>query len=654
MEGLARVSTSVLLLSLACAATARAEPTEKRVPIVLEVLGTRPHPHESSHRDALTTSVVHREKLGAPGLTAAEVLRVESGVEVVQYGGFGSPATASIRGATAAQTPIYLGGIRLNDEVAGAADLSTIPLWLVERVEIYRGNAPLGLDQFGIGGAIAFEPLRPRSGQAGAGVFAGSFGTAGGYAWAAQSSERRRTLVGAALTHARNDYTFDDNRGTLFVPGDDRESRQQNADLSLLDAWTLSTFDLPGGARVEVLGNVIEREQGVPRLALLPSEKSRARYERVLFGVRARTPFGPGGKHRLELATSLVAGRSVYEDPAYELVLLVPRMKITGRRAAQHALAEFELSPQLVLTTTLDASVDQLLREEGDRSELGSTARSGRAAVGLSWEPWPGLFLLPVLGLACRSAVERGALCEEREPVGRVAVAHRSQSLSVFAGFGRYVRFPSLGEVHGGGVLLRGNPHLVAEDGLTGDLGARFRHAFGTLDFWGDLAAYTRRVDRLIGYVRSSQGYLVPMNVRSARVSGVEAAAGAELAKRVGVDLALTFVEPEDVTRNRRGTNAILPFHSRFKAAVGVSARLDASRARLSALHLSSRYADPAGLIVIPGQTSFDLELEQGFADDTIQARVRVANLFDAPRFDVVGYPHPGQSVFLAMEVLLK
>ena len=63
---------------------------------------------------------------------------------------------------TAAETPVYLAGVRINDDVAGAADLSTLPLWLIDRVEIYRGNAPLEADRFGIGGAIFFEPLRPR------------------------------------------------------------------------------------------------------------------------------------------------------------------------------------------------------------------------------------------------------------------------------------------------------------------------------------------------------------------------------------------------------------------------------------------------------------------------------------------------------------
>lgn len=663
MKSLTRVATFAVFLAVWCRTVlASAETPQGRspidpkqaTPIELEVRGTRPHPHATPNPDALSTTVIPRERLRAPGLSAADALRRESGVEVIQYGGFGSPATAAIRGCTAAQTPVYLGGIRLNDEVAGATDLSTVPLWLIERIEVYRGNAPVALDQFGIGGAIAFEPIKPQKTQASVGAIAGSLGTAGGYALSAQRTAHRTTLVGAALLHTQNDYSFDDNRGTLFVPQDDRQSRQKNADLSLLDAWALNRFSLPGGAQVDVLSNVVQREQGVPRLALVPSEKSRARYQRLLLGVRASTPFGSEGEHQLELATSFLSGRSVYEDPAYELVLLVPHLEVSGRRAAQRASARVQVSPWVAWTSTLDLSVDQLLREDGQRSTLRAQAHTGRVATSFSIQPIPELFFLPVVGVTCRSAIEHGEICDQYEPVGRIAVAYRARSLQVFSGVGRYVRFPTLSELHGGGVLVRGNPHLDSETGLSVDLGARFRDSVGSLDLWADLAAYSRRADRLIGYVRSSQGYLVPMNVQAARVGGLEASGGAELRKRVGLDLALSVADPQDVTEGRRAENSILPFHSRFKAAFGGSLRIDGFRARVSLLHSSGRYADPAGLIVIPGQTSFDLELEQSFLSDALQARVRVANLLDAPRFDVVGYPQPGRTAFVALEARLR
>ncbi len=176
---------------------------------------------------------------------------------------------------------------------------------------------------------------------------------------------------------------------------------------------------------------------------------------------------------------------------------------------------------------------------------------------------------------------------------------------------------------------------------------------------WGDVAAYARRADRLVSYVRAAQGYLVPVNVRSARVLGLETAAGADYDSHVDADLSLTFSDPRDVTEDRRLRNDILPFRSRFLASAGlgvttsphVPGSFDRSRARLIFVHQSSRYGDPAGLIVIPAQSTFDLELTQGFFAERALLRARAADLFDAARFDVVGYPLPGRSFFVSLEI---
>ncbi len=657
-----RLLTALLALAFLCCPARVARAEDSAQPTELVVHGAPLHPHELPREDALAGSVVRRERLEQPGVEAADVLRRESGVEVVQYGGFGAAATASIRGATAAQTPVYLGGIRLNDEVAGAADLSQIPLWLIDRIEIYRGNAPLYADELGIGGAIAFEPRRPRASAAGAGISGGSFGSSGGYAWVAAASPERATLVGVELARAENDYEFDDNRGTLFVAGDDRPGVQRNADVALIDAWALSRFELGGGARIEVLANAVAREQGIPQLALLPSQRARARYQRLLLGARARTPFGSEGQHELELATSYVGAESVYDDPELEVNLLVPHVEITGRRAAQRALSRFELTPSLKLTTVLDVSLDQLLREDGDNRSLRADAHSGRAAAGVSFEPFSGWFLLPLLGLACRSSGERSGGCERGEPVGRMSLAKRERFWTAFAGAGRYVRFPTLGELYGAGVLVRGNEHLKVEEGLTVDLGARAQHVSGAFRLWADAAAYRRWASDLVSYVRTAQGFLVPINVNAAEVTGIEGAAGADLGRHVSGDVSVTFAEPRDTTPGRRIQNDLLPFHSRFVGVLGltlsssahVPGHLDRTRARASVLHQSSRYADPAGLVVIPAQTTLDLELEQGFSAEALKGRLRVADVLDAGRFDVVGYPLPGRSVFASMEVLFQ
>ena len=88
------------------------------------------------------TFVLSGDQLVVPGRSAADTLATATGVQVTRRGSAADLATLSLRGSTNAQAPIYLAGMRLNDELTGTVDLSTLPMWMFHRVEIYRGHAP--------------------------------------------------------------------------------------------------------------------------------------------------------------------------------------------------------------------------------------------------------------------------------------------------------------------------------------------------------------------------------------------------------------------------------------------------------------------------------------------------------------------------------
>jgi outer membrane receptor protein involved in Fe transport len=70
--------------------------------------------------------------------------------------------------------------------------------------------------------------------------------------------------------------------------------------------------------------------------------------------------------------------------------------------------------------------------------------------------------------------------------------------------------------------------------------------------------------------------------------------------------------------------------------------------------HRSSRYADPAGLIVIPDETVVDLETSASFLHRAMTARISFRNIFDQRQVDTVGLPLPGRSVMASLEGLLR
>ena len=152
--------------------------------------------------------------------------------------------------------------------------------------------------------------------------------------------------------------------------------------------------------------------------------------------------------------------------------------------------------------------------------------------------------------------------------------------------------------------------------------------------------------------------YVVPMNVAAARVTGAELGTALSLYEHVELGCNVTLLDPRDTTSGRRRKNDILPFSSRLVVAPrllittgerhGTLYRADVGA---DFTYLSNRFADAAGLIVIPEQGTLSLCASASFFEGVLVSRFRLANVTGAQRFDIVGYPLPGRSLYGSLEV---
>lgn len=656
----------VLSTTVARSAHAQASSSDARneqAPAEIVVRGKQRSPAEGPRDPSLPASVVEKSEMAAPGLDAGDVLRTEVGLTITETGGLGSAQTAAVRGATAAETPVYLAGVRINDDVGGAADLSTVPLFLIDRVEVYRGNAPIEADRLSIGGAIFFEPKRAERTEAGLGVLAGSFGTLGAHAYASSGNAQRALLLGVRLEGADNDYPFADDAGTRFVASDDHTRRLTNAAASLANLWLIGRTRVGDGS-IELIANRVDREQGAPRLAQLRTRAASVRTDRNLVALKGRAPLGERGF--VDARTVLLRVGSVFDDPLFELALGTSRLSFSGERVEQHLAPRIELQPGIALRIALDAESERLRRfadvVADAAPELSARRISARSALGAELALTDAFTLRPLLSLECHdTASGSGMSCDAFEPTGRLSALASFTELSLFASAGRYARLPTLGELHGISVTVHGNPRLKSETGVTFDAGARYtkRLADEAAPLHVALSAYTRSASELVTFVRSGAGYVVPINVGSARVSGLELEAGSGFGHYFSAEISLTALDARDRTEDRLEQNDILPFQSRLIAAPSLRASTrDLSRlgrASLGArlLYQSNRFVDRAGLAVVPEQYDADADLSLESADEGLTLRLRVANVFDRARWDVVGFPLPGRSVFASAEARL-
>lgn len=628
----------------------------------VEVVGERLSPGTSARAPGVSASVLSGERLVQPGASTAHVLREAPGVQITELGGLGAPATASVRGATAAQTPVYFGGIRINDEVGGVADLADVPLFLIERVEVYRSHAPLFADRLGLGGAIFLEPRRPEVNTLVMGAEVGSYGTRSGHAYAGMTGEGRGVLAGLKFAAADNDYTYFDDRGTLFSSNDDSQRRLPNADVQLSDTWLVAEQRF-GSARATLLWQHSDREQGAPKLALLPTEQARTAHQRELFALRSTVPVR-SWNGELALSTEAAFAQTQITDPLVELGWFVAETRTPGQRVEQGIAASQRPFAALALRENFELAVDRLQRWERRRGTLSvaQSARrlSSRLAASAELEFLPTLFADTTWALTCTSTSDAALhVCDDFVPDGRVGLSLRRRRFDVYANAGKYHRLATLGELHGASLLVRGNSNLLPEEGESYEVGARYQHPHAGHAPWFavDLAGFTRTTRELITYVRTAQGYLTPINRNRTAAQGAELSLSTHPSSWLEASTQLTLLDLRDKSPDRTTTNDILPFSSRLSTATLLTLRsapllgaFDEAGTTLKWLYQSSRYADPAGLGVVPEQSSLDVEVFVQSFERRLTTRARLANALDSARFDVVGFPLPGRSVFASLE----
>src|SRR5690606_34895163 len=125
------------------------------------------------------------------------------------------------------QLEVLFGELPLTGADGSAFDLSTVPLWALERVEVYRSGAPTWLGAGAIGGVLRLVPRE--SGPAFAGTSgAGSSALMHGRLAAHTSSGNLTWTSAAGVTSSEGDFPYVDDGHTTLDPSDDVVRRRQN------------------------------------------------------------------------------------------------------------------------------------------------------------------------------------------------------------------------------------------------------------------------------------------------------------------------------------------------------------------------------------------------------------------------------------------
>ena len=125
---------------------------------------------------AFTVNAIDIAKLANTTADLNQVLNRTTGIKVRQQGGVGSDYNFSINGMSGKAVKFFIDGVPL-EMLGKGVDLSTLPVNMADRVEIYKGVVPVHLSTDAMGGAVNIISPSASKNYLDAGISVGSFNT---------------------------------------------------------------------------------------------------------------------------------------------------------------------------------------------------------------------------------------------------------------------------------------------------------------------------------------------------------------------------------------------------------------------------------------------------------------------------------------------
>lgn len=659
---------------------------------------------EELEQSSDSVRVIETDEARTQSADMGEVLARSEGVSVRRSGGLGSSARICIQGVCDRGVRYFLDGVPL--ELAGFGNgVASVPVNLVERLEIYRGAVPVRLGTDALGGVINLV----RSGSyfaphVSASLQTGSWGT---YRLAYDAGYRDDATglyagVQAFYDHADNDYWID-------VDAADGRGRERRARVRRFhDAYEAYGIAVEAGLvgvsfadRLTVRGFVTEHDRElqhnfvmtlpygepvygelgaggllryqheiVPGLALdafVGYTRRELEYRDTgawvydWFGRRGRARRGAGGE---------VDGHA--RDQVIWEHAIPSRLSLGWQIAPEHALS-LSVAPEY----TTRSGDQRIQSDPGGRDPLTARRELFTMVSGLSYDLtlWDGvlenqLYVKDYVYLAST---------EERLP-GDTFVDRRVDRHEIGFGDGLRVRIvdgllvrgtyeyatrlPDAYEVFGDGVLVQPSLELLPERSHNGtlelalDLGET---PIGAID--ATLTGFVRWRENMIVLI-GREAEVSHQNVYEALAAGAEASVGwTSPGDWVSLGANATYID--DRNRSSEGTFGdyvgdripsrpwlFASFFAQLRAR-DMLGRDDLSLSwRARYVHTFLRVWETGGIRddthIIPSQLGQDLALTYSLlGPPRISTTLEVTNLTDEPLYDLYGVQRPGRSVYL-------
>lgn len=656
---------SILLLSFLSPVQGRSEETTRMDTVVVTAQQEQPDEAEAKAPSAFITTIP-AESFEETLTSVPEVLEKTAGITVRKYGGLGSYSTASIRGSSAEQVAVFIDGVPLNRGKSGVVNLATIPLNSVEKIDVYRGVAPLRFRSGAVGGVINI--VTKKSGRYKAHQVGASYGSYDTYNLnAATSGKLKNTgyrLMGD-LSGTEGDFSFRDDNGTRINTADDETVHRRNNDYQSYNLQGNLDQQFSDAAKADISATFFHKEEGVPGLGYYQSDSASLETTRQLYSAGLGSDSLLAERLAAEGRLYLIREETHFEDPQNEIG--------TGHQDAANDQLGWGLDTYLSYdwgdyqTLGLLAAFQQERFESDDPlatvNPNGDPQRRDIYTLGLSDEAYlfgervvitPQLLYtylhhdfggnLPFTNGEIEAPDDTDYLSPQ---IGaRVAL---TDTLLLKANLGRYYRFPNFSELFGdrGGVV--GTPDLEPEESVNTDIGLAYRRpklnpaGLPIRNLFLEAVYFHRIVDDIILMVQNSQRTTRAINIDSARLQGLELTWGLGIGEHLRLAGNYTYQDTENTSDIPYYNGNELPGRPEHKVFQRVELFNTLAKLFYEYHYLSSNYIDPANIDEVDSRNIHNLGLTL-YPLEGLSLTLEAKNLSDQQISDVLGYPLPGRS----------
>ncbi len=609
--------------------------------------------------------IIDRRRIEQSGnRSLAEVLNQLEGVYIHETGPAGGEKQVSIRGSASKHVLVLLDGQRLNPAGSGEADLNSVPLEMIEKVEVYRGGQSSRFGADALGGVINIITQGSRAKnkpEMKVDKYWGKWKTNLHHVTLINPVDIKRLTTKFTYGYRSTNSDFDYNYTVL--PRHDNEriytGRRNNADFESRN-YFLSTVYRPGEkTSVSFSGQAYNSRQGLPGKASQPNSTARKEDDRLLGSLRLEHDLNPD--HHLEMSLGFTRLRQEFDDKT-------GATPFESRHINDIAIWQTSVRSRLWTGNELNGGVSlqrDILYNDELLNPAQSMGRTVRDNIGLrisDRQTWD-LVKLPFWDLAAVDISVRWDNTDTKKVIDdEDYVSHSSDwsqkigaSISrgektriiIRGNYGTSYRLPSINALFWKtDIRSQGNPDLNPERSEHSDAGIEF-----VTEGWADISAgvtyfHSFVKDIIVWRPSSPLGIWTPANLDAALITGHEDFVRIGLFdKRLRLGYSNTITVPQNNVSGPVADNKYLTFRPHYVTSLECEMKFWKFRGAYNIRLVDIRYALEAntkwyGVYRIDDAA---LDFKTDISHVTIQAGYRVKNLHGNHYELIAHYPMPGR-----------